>query len=243
MNWVKTLNDMDKVFYDKCADISISALYETEEVIDKIMLTFQTGAINFIKDKNATSKELEDEMIKHVEPLTLVYTKNHQKMIELFDDYSEKATKILRTESNSQNINIIEKRVMLSNKKCGDILNNTMKELVQLHKSLIADCIKFIGSYFFINKEDSVENENENIINNIDESFEKTKIKYNKIFKQRDIVKYLEQNGFTYKNTGRHANFSDGVNTIPVPMHSSKELGYGLQRKIQKEVMEHKNML
>jgi hypothetical protein len=26
-------------------------------------------------------------------------------------------------------------------------------------------------------------------------------------------------------------------------MHSSKELGYGLQRKIQKEVMEHKNML
>jgi hypothetical protein len=33
MNWIKELNDTEKEFYDKCADITITSTYLMEEVV------------------------------------------------------------------------------------------------------------------------------------------------------------------------------------------------------------------
>lgn len=241
MNWVKTLNDIDKNFYDKCADLSILSLYETEDITNETMTIFQDKSIKFVKNE-INIEEVQLIMNEQLVKIQNSYNSNEKKFIDLFKLYSNEITDIVESKR-LNHINIAIKRVQLSNQKCNGILKSILVELQQLQKSLIVDFHNFLKNYFIIHKNDDSSNDDfsDNISNDINKTIEKTKTQYNKIFKQRDLIKYLESNGFTYKNTGRHANFTDGINTIPVPMHGSKELGYGLQRKIQKEVIEHKN--
>lgn len=241
MNWVKALNETDKQFYDECANITITSTYLMEETIKESIGIFQVLIIKFSNNRNMTVEDITKEFDKCFDIMKYLYITSSKRFNLLYGCYIEELKRILKS-SNVQNFNIADKRIKVSQIKATNIFKQSMSELKILGDNLIKDCTDFQNEFLNIDElKEKQENISKNIIEDVNNNIDKAKTQYNKIFKQRDIVKYLEDNGFSYKNTGRHANFTDGVNTIPVPMHGTKELGYGLQRKIQKEVREHKN--
>jgi predicted RNA binding protein YcfA (HicA-like mRNA interferase family) len=242
MNWVKELNDTEKEFYDKCADITITSTYLMEEVVKESIGVYQVLLINLTRDENMTVEDVTREFDKCFKIMEFLYKTSVERFKVLYNLYMEELKRILRN-SGLQSFNMVKKRINFSQIKSNNIFKQSMAELKILGDNLIKNCIDFQNEFLEINKdEDKQEDITKNILEDVNKNFDKAKNKYNKIFKQRDLIKYLELNGFTYKNTGRHANYTDGVNTIPVPMHGSKDLGYGLQRKIQKEVVMNRNI-
>ena len=241
MNWIEALNCNDKIFYDKCADIALSSLYQMEEVTDATLSICQVLSIRLWNDEDITVHEVIEQLDKSFSAMKSLYLLSEQKILALYDVYT-KAIMDIVINSNIKNHNMVEKRIMLSKQKSKNMFKQSMKESKILGDKLIEDCGIFQEELFKFETGAKKDDLTKTIVNDMNKTFENTKSQYNKIFKQRDLIKYLESNGFTYKNTGRHANYTDGVNTIPVPVHGSKDLGYGLQRKIQKEVIEHKNL-
>ncbi|NRU52470.1 type II toxin-antitoxin system HicA family toxin [Clostridium beijerinckii] len=240
MNCIEALNCNDKIFYDKCADIALNSLYDMEEIT-----TITLEAYQFLSIKLLNGNMLVEDMIEQLDKLfsamECLYLESEQKFLNLCSVYVKAIDHIL-VNSNIQNHSVVEKRIMLSQQRNRGMFKQSMKELKILGDKLLEDCRLFQDEFFKIDIEDEKESLTKTITSGVNDRFEKAKVRYNKIFKQRDLIKYLELNGFNYKNTGRHANYTDGVNTIPVPIHGSKDLGYGLQRKIQKEVMMNKNI-
>lgn len=143
--------------------------------------------------------------------------------------YRGKLTKSLslnRTITSNKDINMCNKRLMFIESKNDRSIDNIINMFYEPMDMLIMDMNSLAKSIEAFEDKEEFKNE-----------CTETKIKYDKLFNQRDMIKFLESNGFTYKNTGRHANYTNGVNTIPVPVHGSKGLGYGLQRKIQKNIL------
>jgi predicted RNA binding protein YcfA (HicA-like mRNA interferase family) len=243
MNWIKSLNNIDKNFYDKCADIAISSLYEMEEITDITIKSFQEKSIEYFSNKNSSIDVIKTPLMESLDKMNSLYEINQKRFMNLFDSYQQEIN-IMFNSINNKTYNMLNKRLLLSRQKSGYLLKSTLNELAKLQENLVKDIVCFKDTYFVFKENDKEQSKDAtiDITDNIDKNIEKTKIQYNKIFKQRDLIKYLEENGFTYKNTGRHANYTDGVNTIPVPIHGSKDLGYGLQRKIQKEVVMNRNI-
>lgn len=243
MNWIKELNNVDKQFYDECANIAITSTYLMEETVKENIGIFQALLIRFSNDRNMTVEDITKDFDKCFDAMKFLYITSSKRFHLLYNCYMEELKRILKS-SNIQNFNMADKRIKVSQIKANNIFKQSMSELKTLGDNLIKDCIDFQNEFFNIDElEENNENISNNIVENVNKNLDKAKNKYNKIFKQRDLVKYLESNGYEYKNTGRHANYTDGKNTIPIPIHGSKDLGYGLQRKIQKEVVAHKNML
>ena len=57
-NWVKYINDMDKTFYNRIADITLSLLYETEDMVNKCMIEFQQRMIERSQSQNQDEQSL-----------------------------------------------------------------------------------------------------------------------------------------------------------------------------------------
>jgi predicted RNA binding protein YcfA (HicA-like mRNA interferase family) len=209
-----------------------------EEITTITLATYQFLSIRLLNG-NMSVEDMIKQLDKLFSAMESLYLESEQKFLNLCSVYIKAIDHIL-VNSNIQNHSMVEKRIMLSQQKNKNMFKQSMKELKILGDKLLEDCRLFQDEFFKIDIEDEKENLTETITSGINARFEKAKVRYNKIFKQRDLIKYLELNGFTYKNTGRHANYTDGVNTIPMPTHGSKDLGYGLQRKIQKEVLENR---
>lgn len=135
---------------------------------------------------------------------------------------------------------LAEKRILLSEHKMKSMHSKILYELYQLDLQIYKNTNEFINDTFIVKdgEEDIILDIN-NTISKVVQQVDKTKIKYEKIFKQRDLIKYLENNGFCYKRHGRHANYSNGILTIPIPLHGSKDINFVIQRKIQKQIIDN----
>ena len=186
-------------------------------------------------ERSQSQNQDEQSLIKLLDdvcnPIIDKHQLNTDKLCKLYDGYIDEMQAIFVVINYNP---IAKRRILITEKKYKDVLFKSIAMSRNLKNSFIKGLPIFVDDFFEIEEDDS---ERELKCTEFkEEIIEQVKIQYNKIFKQRDIIKYLEKNGYEYKNTGRHANYTNGVNTIPIPIHGSKDLGYGLQRKIQKEV-------
>jgi len=63
--------------------------------------------------------------------------------------------------------------------------------------------------------------------------------------KPREMIKFLEMNGYRFLRAkgGSHHIYSNGINSVPIPIHGSKDFGEDLIRMILRETGIGKNKL
>jgi len=65
------------------------------------------------------------------------------------------------------------------------------------------------------------------------------------VMKPRELIKFLEANGYKFIRAkgGSHHIYGNGVNSVPIPIHGSKDFGEDFIRMVLREAKISKNDL
>jgi hypothetical protein len=81
MNWVKELNDTEKEFYNKCADITMTSTYLMEEAVKESIGIYQVLLMKFTQDDNMTVEDIAKEFDKCFGIMKYLYKTSAERLI------------------------------------------------------------------------------------------------------------------------------------------------------------------